>query len=345
MTRNFKTFIVVVCMAALASSCSGKKKTLHLFNWGDYIDPGVVSLFEKEFNCTVKIAYYDSNEALYAKLNAGAEGYDVAVPSSFMAMNLKQQGLLVKLDHSRLPNLKNLDPDFMKKHPDPNSEYTVPYMMSFIGIGYDSRKVKNFSPSWAMFDRKDLKGRMTLLDEMRCDIGAALKFLGYSINSTDEKELAMAKEVVIRWKKNIARFGVDDAKMGLASGEFDLIHNYSGDILQLQKENENLLFAIPVEGTSINDDDLVIPKGAGEVELAHDFINFLLRPDVCAKNMTFICYLAPNVPAIKLMPESFRSNKSIFPDPAIMAKCEVMRDLGPDNARYVRLWDDIKAAK
>src|SRR5512145_3266363 len=114
---------------------------------------------------------------MYAKLNAGAEGYDVAVPSSFMATNLRQQGLLKKLDHSRIPNLKNLDPAFMSKHPDPDSDYMVPYMVSFIGIGYDSRKVKNFKPSWAMFDRRDLKGRMTLLDEMRPNIGAALKFL------------------------------------------------------------------------------------------------------------------------------------------------------------------------
>lgn len=345
MNKLARLFLIIIFISAISVSCGEKKRTLHLYNWGDYIDPEVVAQFEKEFHCIVKIDFFDSNEAMYAKLNAGAEGYDVAVPSSFMATNLRQQGLLRKLDHSRIPNLKNLDQSFMVKHPDPNSDYMVPYMVSFIGIGYDSRKVKNFKPSWAMFDRRDLKGRMTLLDEMRPDIGAALKFLGYSINSTDEKELARARDVVIHWKKNIARFGVDDAKMGLASGEFDLIHNYSGDILQIQKENEYLLFAIPVEGTSINDDDLVIPSTARDVDLAYDFINFLLRPDICAKNMTFICYLAPNPAAVSLMPESFRTNKSIFPGDDIMSRCEVMRDLGPDNVKYTKIWDEIKAAK
>lgn len=345
MNKKLRNLFVMLVLVLMTVSCSPKKKTLHLYNWGDYIDPEIVAQFEKEFNCTVKIDYFDSNEAMYAKLNAGAGGYDVAIPSSFMATNLRQQGLIRKLDHSKIPNLKNLDPEFMKKHPDPASDYMVPYMMSFIGIGYDSRKVKNFKPTWAMFDRKDLKGRMTLLDEMRCDLGAALKYLGYSLNSTDERELAQARDIVIRWKKNIARFGVDDAKMGLASGEFDLIHNYSGDILQIQKENEYLLFAIPAEGTSINDDDLVIPSTANEVDLAYDFINFLLRPDICAKNMTFICYLAPNPSALKLMPESFRTNSAIFPGELVMSKCEVMRDLGSDNAKYSKMWDEIKAAK
>jgi len=310
----------------------------------DYIDPEVVAQFETEFNCILKIDYFDSNEELRDQLKAGA-AYDVAVPSSFMAMNLQKQGLLHKLDHNRLPSLKNIDPAFVSKHPDPQSEYTVPYMMSFIGIGYDSRKVKNFKPTWGQFGRHDLKGRMTLLDEMRPAIGAGLKYLGFSINSTNDRELELAGDVLIGWKKNIARFAVDDAKTGLADGEFDLIHNYSGDILQIQKENEYLLFAIPSEGTSINDDDLVIPASAVEINLAYEFINFLLRPDICAKNMTFICYLAPNPDAIKLMPESFRSNKSIFPGIEIMSRCEVMRDLGNDNAKYIKVWGKIKTSR
>ncbi len=340
-----KKIFVLLMILLVITSCGSKKKTLHIYNWGDYIDPAVVSQFEKDFNCVVKMDFYDSNEALYTKLKAGASGYDIAVPSSFMAAILEKQGLLLKLDHSKLPNLANLDKKFMAKHPDPDNSYSVPYMMSFIGIGYNSKKVKNFQPSWSQFDRVDLKGKITMLDEMRPCLGAALKFLGYSLNSTNSNELSSAAEVVIRWKKNIAKFDVDGAKRGLAAGEFDLIHNYSGDVLQIQKENPDLLFGIPKEGTSINDDDLVIPSAAKEIELAYKFINYLQRPDICAQNMNYICYLAPNIPAQKLMPESFRKNPSIFPDAGVMAKCEVMRDLGADNEKYSKLWDKIKAAQ
>ncbi len=340
-----KKVLVLFLAVLFLASCGSKKKTLHIYNWGDYIDPAVVKQFEKEFDCIVKMDFYDSNEALYTKLKAGASGYDVAIPSSFMATILAKQGLLKKLDHSKLPNLANLDKKFISKHPDPDCSYSVPYMMSFIGIGYNSKKVKNFQPSWSQFERADLKGKITLLDEMRPGLGAALKFLGYSLNSTNDDELSKAAEVVIRWKKNIAKFDVDGAKRGLASGEFDLVHNYSGDILQLQKENPALMFGIPKEGTSINDDDLVIPSTAKEVDLAHKFINFVQRPDICAQNMTFICYLAPNIPAQKLMPESFRKNPSIFPASEVMAKCEVMKDLGADNEKYSRLWDKIKSAR
>lgn len=344
MNRKICNFLVFALIGLFTLSCNEQKRTLHLYNWVDYIDPEVITQFEKEYNCFVKIDYFDSNEELRDRLMAGAV-YDVAVPSSFMAMNLRKRGLLRKLDHSRLPGLVNLDPVFMLKHPDPRSDYTVPYMMSFIGIGYDSREIKNFKPSWNQFDRSDLKGKVTLLDEMRPAIGAALKYLGFSINSTSERELELAGNVVYRWKKNIARFAVDDAKAGLASGEFELVHNYSGDILQLQKENEFLLFAIPVEGTSINDDDLVIPSSAVEIDLAYNLINFLLRPDICAKNMTFICYLAPNPGAVKLMPESFRSNKAIFPGSDIMSRCEVMRDLGSNNEKYIKIWNMINPKK
>lgn len=343
MDNKIRAIFLIIFILAFTLSCNVKKQTLHLYNWVDYIDPEVILQFEKEMNCNVIIKYFDSNEELSEQLTSGAV-CDVAIPSSFMAMRLQQYGLLNKLDRNKLPGLKNLDPDFMLKHPDKHSEYTVPYMMSFIGIGYDSRMVKNFKPTWGQFGRHDLKDKITILDEMRPAIGAALKYLGFSINSTNERELALAGEVVIGWKKNIARFAVDDAKTGLASGELYLVHNYSGDILQLQKENEYLLFAIPSEGTSINDDDLVIPVTAVNMDLAYSFINFLLRPDICAKNMSFICYLAPNPEAVKLMPASFRSNKSIFPDNYIMSKCEVMRDLGNHNKKYVKIWKRINAA-
>ena len=177
------------------------------------------------------------------------------------------------------------------------------------------------------------------------DSGAALKFLGYSLNSTNESELAAARDVVIRWKKNLAKFENEQYKTGLASGEFTLVHGYNGDILQVMEANEDIAFAVPKEGTSISCDDLVIPAKAQQVELAHAFINFLHEPEVAAENTEFIGYLCPNAAAYPLMSDEIREDPSIFLDPEIKAKSEVIGDIGDALALYTRMWDQVKAAE
>jgi spermidine/putrescine transport system substrate-binding protein len=204
--------------------------------------------------------------------------------------------------------------------------------------------VKDIVPSWRLFDREDLKGRITLLNDMRETIGAALKSLGYSLNTTDEAQLARARDVVIRWKRNAAKFENEQYKSGIASGEFLLVHGYSGDILQVERENDDVAFLIPEEGTSIACDELVIPMAARETALAHAWINFLHDPDVAAENTRFLSYLCPNRAAYEKLGDEIRKNPAIFLDPKVRAKSEVVRDLGPDNAKYVRVWDAIKAA-
>jgi spermidine/putrescine transport system substrate-binding protein len=218
-------------------------------------------------------------------------------------------------------------------------------MVVYTVIAYLESRVKDFEPSWAMFDRSDLKGRMTMLNDMRETIGAGLKFLGYSLNSTDETELAAAKEVVIRWKKNIAKYENEQYKTGVASGEFLLVQGYSGDILQVQQENPDVRFAVPREGTTISVDDLIIPEGAKEIGLAHAFINFLHDPEVAAENIAFLKYLCPNKDAYTLLAEDLRKSPGIFMDPELRAKSEIIADLGEPLALYIKIWDEIKAAK
>jgi spermidine/putrescine transport system substrate-binding protein len=186
---------------------------------------------------------------------------------------------------------------------------------------------------------------MTMLNDMRETIGAGLKFLGYSLNSTDKAELAAAKEVVIRWKKNIAKYENEQYKTGVASGEFLLVQGYSGDILQVQQENADVRFAVPREGTTISVDDLIIPEGAKEIGLAHAFINFLHDPEVAAENIAFLKYLCPNKDAYPLLSADLRKNPGIFMDPEVRARSEIIANLGERNALYVEIWDEIKAAK
>jgi spermidine/putrescine transport system substrate-binding protein len=340
-----KRMLLLPAVAALVAGCASKKADLHLYTWADYIKPELVQQFEKEHACRIIIDTFDSNEGMYAKIKAGASGYDVIVPSSYMAKIMFDQGMLLPLDKTNLPNLANVDPEYLKIAVDPRMDYSAPYMITYTGIGYLKDKIADVKPTWKMLDRQDLKGRMTMLNDMRETIGAALKSLGFSLNTVDEKELAAARDVVVRWKKNLAKFENEQYKIGLASGEFFLVHGYSGDILKVKEENDQVEFMIPEEGFSLSCDDLVIPKTAKQAGLAHEFINFLHTPQVAAANTEYITYLAPNLPSYALLSEEIRNDPGIFPDKAILARGEVIRDLGENNQKYIKTWDEIKAAK
>jgi len=338
----------LIAAGLLAAACGGgteSRPVLHVYTWADYVKPELVARFETENACKVVIDTFDSNEAMYAKLKAGATGYDLITPTSYMVSLMRNQGMLQDLDRSRLPNLSHVDPEYLVIALDRRMEYSVPYMLTNTGMAYLKSKVEKFEPSWGMFDRADLKGRMVMLNDMRETIGAALKFLGYSLNSTSEKELEEAKAVVLRWKANLAKFENEQYKTGIASGEFFLVHGYSGDILQVQTENSDIAFAMPREGGAISCDDLVIARSAKETALAHAFINFLHDPKVAAENTEFIQYLCPNKDAYPLLSEGLRSNTGIFLAPELQAKCEVLADLGAANALYVKVWDEIKAGR
>ena len=340
----FRVLPALALLGLLAGCAKTEVPTLHVYTWADYIKPEVVQKFELDHHCRIVIDTFDSNEAMYAKLRAGASGYDIVTPSSYQVAIMSQQGMLLDLDHAQLPNLTHVDPEYLRLAIDPEMKHSVPYMLTNTGIAYLKSKVSDPKPTWAMLDRADLKGRMTMLSDMRETIGAALKFLGFSLNTTNDDELAQARDVVIRWKHNLAKFENEQYKGGLASGEFLLVHGYSGDILQAQAENADVAFLAPVEGMSISCDDLVILKDSKQAKLAHEFINYLHEPAVAAENSQFISYLCPNAAAYAILPAEFMNNPAVRLDPAVRAKCEVIRDLGPDNAKYTRIWDQIKAA-
>ena len=340
-----KIAIVILALLGLACGCKRAQPVLHVYNWADYLKPELVQRFEQENGCRVVIDTFDSNEAMYAKLKAGATGYDLIFPSSYMVKLMFNQGMLQPINRNLVPNIVNIDPEYLKIAMDREMEHSVPYMLTNTGIAYLKSKVADFKPSWSVFDRADLKGRMTMLNDMRETIGAALKSLGFSLNTLDERELAAARDVVIRWKKNLAKFENEQYKTGLASGEFLLVHGYSGDILQVQEENEDIEFAVPEEGTSISCDDMVIPKDAKNVELAHKFINFMHDPNVAAENTIFISYLCPNRASYQFLGDDILQNPAIFLKPEIQAKCEVIDDLGENNVKYTKVWDEIKAAE
>jgi spermidine/putrescine transport system substrate-binding protein len=335
--------LTLLAAAAAFASCGKTIPVLHIYTWADYFKPDIIRRFESAHGCRVVIDTFDSNEAMYAKLKAGASGYDLLTPSSYMVGLMNSQGMLRRIDHALVPNIEHVDPEYLRISTDGTMDHSVPYMVSNTGLAYLGNRVAGFVPSWAMFDRSDLKGRMTLLNDMRETIGAGLKSLGYSLNSTNLSELEAARDVVLRWRKNIAKFENEQYKTGLASGEFLLVHSYSGDILQVRAENPEVLFAIPEEGAAISIDDLVIPATAKETGLAHAFISFLHTPEIAAENTEFLRYLCPNKECYALLGPELRNDPAVFMPAGLRDRCEVIADVGPANALYIKMWDEIKS--
>ncbi|MBL9131198.1 MAG: spermidine/putrescine ABC transporter substrate-binding protein, partial [Verrucomicrobiaceae bacterium] len=266
-------------------------------------------------------------------------------PTVYMIQVMQAEGMLQNLDHAKLPNLANIDSTVLEKVIDKKMEHSVPYTFAYATLAIRKDKIKDAQPTWAMFDRAALAGRVTMLDDMRESIGAALKFLGHSINTRDDAQLAAAQEVLIRWKKNLARFDNEGYKAGIDSAEFHLVHGYSGDLFQVQMENPKVEIVIPREGVTIGCDEMVIPKSAKQAALAHAFINFVLDPAIAAENMEWMGYYCPNKSAKAMLSKEFLENPAITIPADIQAKCEVIQDLGPDLAKYTKVWDAVKAAK
>ena len=347
--RHFIATSSAALTASFLPSCQPKSgsagsKTLTIFTWADYLSDRAKAGFEKANHCKIVIDTFDSNEAMLAKLESGATGYDVLVPTSYAVRILNRKKMIQPLDHSRLSNIKNVDPAYISKALDPNLEVSVPYFMAPTCLAYLASKVKDPIESWSMLDRADLKGRVTMLDDMREVLGAALRFLGHSMNTSDPAQLAAARDVAIRWKRNIAKFESEQYKTGLASGEFHLVQGYASDLVQAAEENEDIRIFIPKEGSAYSCDDLCIPKTAKEVDLAYAFINYLLDPEVAAENMEKIGSRSPNSAAYRHLSEDFRGSPLLFPPDDVFAKCESLDDLGDKLPLWSAEWDKVKSA-
>ena len=343
--RTITRTLAILALAAALAGCGRSRPVLHIYNWSDYIAPDLIRQFEREFNCRVMLDTFDSNESMFAKLKAGATGYDLIFPSSYFVGIMRDQGMLQPLRHELLPNMEYLDPDFTAMAEDPTFIYSIPYMISHAGLGYNKKRCPDFEPTWAMMDRAAYRGRMTMLNDMRDTIGAALKFLGYSLNTTNANEIAAARDVVIRWKSNLAKFENEQYKNGIASGEFLVVQGYNGDIAQVMQENADIAYAPPKEGVALACDEMVIPHDASEVALAHAFINFLYDPDNACKNIQYICAPMPNKAALAKLPAEYRDNPAILPPAEVMGKAEVLKDLGAANKLYSEAWDTVKATE
>jgi spermidine/putrescine transport system substrate-binding protein len=345
MLKKMGLCIFSVVLAACFFGCWRSKTVLHLYCWADYVSPDLIKAFEAEHNCRVVYDTFDSNEQMYAKLKAGATGYDVIVPSHYIVELMVKDKMLLELDKAQLPNLRQLDEQVVEMMPDSDCTYSVPYMMSYTGLGFNKLKVKDFRPSWTMLERADLKGRMTLLDDAAEVIGAALLVQGQDPNSTDYDVLEEARKLIMKWRVNAAKFENEQYKNGLASGEFFLVMGYSGDVMQAIDENpDELGFVIPEEGTMLSCDVMVVSAQAKNPALAHQFINFLHDPKNAAENTEYCFYRCPNKGAYPLLSEEIKNNKAVFVDDKVLEKSVfTLEPEGEGKLRRNAVWSKIKA--
>ena len=312
---------------------------LNFYNWDTYIGETTLETFKEASGIDVNMSLFATNDELFAKLRAGNPGFDVIVPGSEFVERMIQANLLEPLDHAKIPNIKNVAPEFMNDAPfDPGRKFSMPYTWLVIGIGYRKSKVKQKPDSWkVLFDSDEYKGRIAVMSDASELFRNCFKYLGQSLNSTSPELLNQAEAMLIKQKPNIKSFHEDNGQDLLLSGEVDVVQEYNGDIAQIMSEDDDIDFVVPKEGAMKQQDTLAIPKGAPHPENALKFINFILDAKVGAEISTTIKYPSPNAAAVALMPASYQNNPVIFPPADIMAKCEYPNYLGPE---FTRLLDE-----
>lgn len=345
MSRSLPLVLTLLCFAA----CSGKNGGLvggnevNLAIWGNYLSPELQARFTQETGIKINISNYSSNEELLAKTQAGASGYDVAVPSDYMVDIMVKQGMLQTLDKSKIPNSSGVSAEVLKQAYDPENSYSFPYAWGTAGIAVNREVFKGKIESWKdLFTNPELKGKFSLLDDVRESMGAALKLHGYSVNTMDDAELAKAKATLVDARKRVKMF-TSDIIDPLVNKEIAVAHAWSTDALQAaERTGGKIEYILPKEGGTRSIDNIVIFKNAKHVEAAHKLINFLLSTDV---NVEFVTKMRAGPVLDKtraLLPPELRESPSLFPNPKQLAKFERLLDLGPDTAKYERIWTELK---
>ncbi|MDX1378211.1 MAG: spermidine/putrescine ABC transporter substrate-binding protein [Anaerolineales bacterium] len=344
------SLLIAVSLAACGSS---GPKVLNFYTWSEYIDPEIYTMFEEETGIQVVEDTFGSNEDLLAKLQSGATGYDVIVPSDYMVETMIELGLLAELDHGRLENIGNLDPTFTNSPFDPNMGHCLPYFWGTTGIGFNWNDWDEAPDSWAyIFDpelAKDFEGQISLLDDMREAFGSALIYLGYSPNSTNEAELTEARELIMGILPYVHTFESDTYDDFLLTGETALAHGWSGDVFAAQVEDENIDYIIPKEGAVMWVDNLCITKDAAadpdRLEMAYLWLDFLNRPDIAAINTNFVWYASPNAAAESGILPEILEYPAIYPDEETFKRLSFLENVGDFTETYSRMWTEIKAGE
>jgi len=345
--------LVLTAVVGLAGCKKSNTPTIYVYNWGEYIDPEVIKMFEKETGIKVKYDDFVQNEDMYPVIQTGSAKYDVVCPSDYMIQKMIKEDLLQEINYDNVPNISNIDPTYLKSAEefDPGNKYSVPYCWGTVGILYNKSMIKADIDSWeALFDKDFMKangydGKVLMIDSVRDALGIALVYLGYSLNSTNPAELEEAKNLLKDQFPMVDAYVVDQVRDKMIGGENPIGVIYSGEAIYTQRENPDLEYVVPKEGSNIWIDGWVIPKNAPNKEYAEKWIDFMCRPDIALKNFEYITYSTPNSAAREMIEDVDIKNSTIaFPDSSILERCKTFHYLGEEvETLYLNKWNEVKS--
>ena len=354
----FAAFAIVasVSFTAYKKFSASHSDELYVYNWGEYIDPEVIELFEEETGIHVTYDMFETNEEMYPVIEAGAVCYDAVCPSDYMIQKMVENDLLAEINFDNVPNIANIDPVFMESSQsfDPQNRYSVPYTWGTVGILYNTERIEELGAEppakWSDLWNPIYQGEILMQDSVRDAFMVALKSMGYSMNTENPEELAQARDLLIAQKPLVQAYVIDQVRDKMIGGEAAVGVIYSGEMMYIQEEVANLgldyslEYVIPEEGTNLWFDSWVIPANARNKENAEKWLNFLCRPDIAKMNFEYITYSTPNSAAKDMLDEDLRNNKALFPSMDKLANSEVFRYLGDESdAVYNDMWKKVKS--
>ncbi len=342
-----RIFLFAMMWMLLTATVGAESKVLYFYNWSEYLPESVLKQFTQETGIKVVYTTYDSNEALYAKIKLLAgQGYDLVVPSSYYVQKMAKEGLLLKLDTSKLSNFKNLDPRHLNKPFDPGNQFSIPYLWGSTGIIVNSEQIDPTQiTSWADLWKPEFKGKVLLLNDVRDVFYMALRVLGYSGNSVQAQEIQKAYEKLDQLMPNVRVFNSDTPRVPYISGEVQLGMIWNGEAYMAQQENKKFKYIYPKEGAILWMDNLAIPKKAKNVENAYKLIDFLLKPQIAKAICEEIGYASPNQEAVKLLDPAVRDNRTIYPSDHDLAGADFQADVGEVITVYEKYWEKLKTGR
>lgn len=336
----------IMLSMGILSGCESSKNTsevLNIYNIGDYIDPDLIDKFTDETGIEVVYESYDTNEAMYQKIKSESSNFDIIFPSDYMVEKMAKENMLEEIDYNNIPNYVNINEDFKNASYDKDNKYSVPYLWGTIGIMYNKSMVNDNVDSWDILWNNKYEGNIMMLDSIKDSMGISLKRLGYSMNSTNEKEINEAKQELINQKPLVLAYANDESMDRLIGEDVAMGIAYSGDAVIMMEQNENLRYAIPKEGTNKWVDTMCIPKGAENKKEAETFINFLLEPENAKQNVDYIGYATPNKAAFEILDEDQKNNEVMYPSKELIEKSEVFKDMDENTLKlYNDAWVEIK---
>ncbi|MCU9808809.1 spermidine/putrescine ABC transporter substrate-binding protein [Paraclostridium sp. AKS46] len=347
--KTFKLLSLSICillMGAFFVGCSkDSSEQISFLNYGENIDKETIKEFEKKYGIKVNVETFDDMETMYQKISKGGVKYDVILVSDALMPRMIKKGLIQELNKDNIPNISQMDKDYLNLQIDPGNKYSVPYMFGTVGLIYNKDVVKEKVDSWDILWDEKYKDKVFMFDTYRDTMGAALKKLGYSLNSKNPKEIEEAKELLIKQRETVNPiYGVDNGTTMIPAGESDINMIWSGEGLNLQDENPNLVYVVPKEGANFWIDSLCIPKNAENVEGAEKFINFVSDKESALRIADEIGYTTPNKEARLAQPDNVKNNPNAYMPKEIMDRCEIYEDFPMDVKKiYDNAWVNIKS--